>query len=130
MPEMKLADEPVGRDCPQCGHPLVAKWGRFGKFIACESYPTCKYTEPWLDKLGVKCPEPNCGGDLVRKRTRKGRPFYGCSNYPNCEFSSWKLPLPTPCPACGGLLVVQRKGTAQCLACEEPVSLDQAGFED
>ena len=123
MPELNLGDQPVGRDCPQCGHPLVLKWGRYGKFIACQNYPECKHTEPWLDKIGVNCPQ--CGGDLVRKRTRRGRPFYGCARYPECDFTSWKQPLPTPCPACGGLLVLQKKGVAQCIQCEEQIPLRQ-----
>jgi DNA topoisomerase-1 len=79
------------------------RYGRFGKFIGCSTYPECKYTEPWLDKIGVAC--PRCGGDLVEKRTQRGRTFYGCSNYPACEFTSWKRPLSAPCPNCGGLLV-------------------------
>ena len=117
MPESRIADQPIGRDCPQCGGPLILKWGRYGKFIACQSYPQCRHTEPWLEKIGVNC--PNCDGDLVRRRTRKGRPFFGCANYPECEFSSWKLPLPAPCPACRGLLVVQKKGVTRCINCEE-----------
>jgi DNA topoisomerase I len=123
MPELNLGDEPVGRPCPTCGGQLVVKWGRFGKFVACDGYPECRYTEPWLEKIGVGCPRADCGGELVQKRTRKGRAFYGCSNYPGCDFSSWKLPLAKPCPRCGGLLVVQKKGTAQCIACEEQVPL-------
>ena len=122
MPELNLGDQPVGRDCPQCGNPLVVKWGRYGKFIACQNYPECRHTEPWLDKIGVNCPQ--CGGDLVRKRTRRGRPFYGCARYPECDFTSWKQPLTAPCPVCGGLLVLQKKGIAQCIQCEEQVPLD------
>jgi DNA topoisomerase-1 len=122
MPEMKLDDQPIGRDCPQCGTALVLRWGRFGKFIACQDYPTCKYTEPWLDKIGVAC--PLCGIDLVRKRTRKGRTFYGCAAYPDCEFSSWKRPLTGACRSCGGLLVVQNKRQASCIDCEERFDLD------
>jgi DNA topoisomerase-1 len=121
MPRKKLADEPVGRDCPECGRPLLLKWGRYGKFIGCQNYPECKHTERVLEKIGVTCPD--CGGDLVRRTTRKRRTFYGCAKYPECEFSSWKLPLPVPCPACGGLLVVQRKGWARCIACEAQVEL-------
>ncbi|RME05930.1 MAG: type I DNA topoisomerase [Anaerolineae bacterium] len=117
MPEVKTGPEPVGRDCPECGHPLVIRWGRHGKFIGCSNFPECRHTEPWLEKIGVKCPED--GGDLVIRRTRKGRIFYGCSNYPQCEFSSWKRPLPTPCPKCGGLLVADNNTQASCLKCGE-----------
>jgi DNA topoisomerase-1 len=123
MPELNLGDQLVGQACPMCGGQLVVKWGRYGKFVACDNYPECRHTEPWLEKIGVSCPRDRCGGDLVRRRTRKGRTFYGCSNYPECEFTSWKLPLSQHCPHCGGLLVVQKKGTAECIACEEQVSI-------
>jgi len=115
LPENRLADQPVGRTCPACASPLVVKYGRYGQFIACSSYPACRHTESASEKAGVACPQ--CSGDLVLRRSRRGRPFYGCSNYPGCTFSSWKRPLPTPCPNCGGLLVVQSRGAAQCLAC-------------
>lgn len=86
--------EYVGRDCPETGHPLVIRYGRWGKFIGCSDYPNCKYTEPFLELTGVACPK--CGavdhGELVARRTRRGRTFYGCSRYPECDFSSWKLP--------------------------------------
>ncbi len=117
MPEVKTGPELLGRKCPDCGHELVIRWGRHGKFIGCSNFPACRHTEPWLEKIGVKCPED--GGDLVIRKTRKGRVFYGCANYPSCEFSSWKLPLPTPCPKCGGLLVADNKTQATCLKCGE-----------
>jgi DNA topoisomerase-1 len=123
MPEVKAELEPVGRDCPESGHPLVIRWGRYGKFISCSDFPSCRYTEPWLEKIGVACPKD--GGEIVERKTRKGRIFYGCANYPECDFTSWKQPLPTPCPECGGLLVVANKNTAQCLQCEEQFPLDQ-----
>jgi DNA topoisomerase-1 len=122
MPRVMLPEEEVGRDCPECGGPLVVKWGRYGRFIGCENYPACRHTEPFLDKIGAPCPQ--CGGELVRKRTRKGRPFYGCANYPGCDFTSWKRPLSTPCPVCTGLLVVANKRQARCLSCEETAGLD------
>jgi DNA topoisomerase-1 len=123
IPEMKLELEPIGRDCPNCGHELVTRWGRFGKFISCSNFPECRYTEPWLEKIGVKCPKD--GGEIVERKTRKGRTFYGCANYPECDFTSWKLPLATACPRCGGLLVVSDKQHAQCLQCEEQYPLEQ-----
>ena len=128
MPEMNTGPEPIGRDCPDCGHPLVIRWGRYGKFISCSNFPACRHTEAWLEKIGVNCPKD--GGELVERKTRKGRIFYGCINYPACDFTSWKLPLPTPCPVCGGLLVVAKKNLAQCLSCEEEVSLDQLVVEE
>jgi DNA topoisomerase-1 len=126
MPEVDAGPKPIGRECPKCGHDLVLRWGRHGKFIGCSNFPECRHTEPWLEKIGVSCPEDD--GDIVIRRTRKGRVFYGCSNYPDCEFSSWKRPLPAPCPECGGMLVVANKKQAQCLDCEERFPLDE--FEE
>jgi len=124
IPEMKTEPEKLGRNCPECGHELVVRWGRFGKFISCSNFPTCRYTEPWLEKIGVACPK-NDGGEIVERRTRKGRVFFGCSNYPACDFTSWKRPLQQPCPNCGGLLVVAGKHNAQCLSCENQFDLHQ-----
>ncbi len=117
MPEVKTEPELLGRPCPTCGKPLLIRIGRFGKFIGCSDFPTCRYTEPWLERLGVACPQD--GGDLVYRRTRKGRVFYGCANYPNCDFTTWKKPLVPPCPNCGGLLVAENRDHAVCLACQE-----------
>ncbi len=122
MPERKAEPELVGRACPECGKDLIIKWGRFGKFISCSNYPECKYTEPYLEKIGVLCPKD--GGDLVVRKTKRGRLFYGCSNYPECEFSSWKKPIKNPCPICGGILVYKNKTEFQCMDCEETVSSD------
>jgi DNA topoisomerase-1 len=121
MPQVNTGPEYVGRDCPQSGHPLIIRWGRYGKFIGCSDFPTCRYTEPWLEKIGVLCPKD--GGEIVERKTRKGRVFYGCANYPECDFTSWKRPLAQPCPNCGGLLVVANKNFAQCTVCEEQVPL-------
>jgi DNA topoisomerase I len=128
MPEVKADLEPIGRACPECGHDLVIRWGRYGKFISCSNFPNCRFTEPWLEKIGVNCPKD--GGEIVERKTRKGRIFYGCANYPECDFTSWKLPLPSPCPECGGLLVVMNKTTAQCLQCEEQFPLDQVTVDE
>ena len=123
IPEMKMELEPIGRACPRCGHDLVTRWGRYGKFISCSAFPECRYTEAWLVKIGVLCPKD--GGDIVERKTRKKRIFFGCANYPACDFTSWKQPLPTPCPQCGGLLVIADKHNAQCLQCEEQFPLEQ-----
>jgi len=122
MPETKAELEKVGRACPECGHDLVIRWGRYGKFISCSNCPECRHTEAWLEKIGVVCPD--CGGDIVERKTRKGRVFYGCSNYPNCQFTSWKRPVPNPCPSCKGILVVANKRELQCLSCEETFLAD------
>ena len=84
MPELNVGPEPIGRECPECGHELVIRWGRYGKFISCSNFPECRYTEAWLEKIGVKCPKD--GGEIVERKTRKGRTFYGCANYPDCDF--------------------------------------------
>lgn len=128
IPEMNTGPEPIGRACPECGHELVIRWGRFGKFISCSNFPECRHTEPWLEKTGAFCPKD--GGDIVERKTRKGRTFYGCANYPQCDFTTWKQPLTTPCPQCGGLLVIANKQTAQCLQCEEQFSLDEVTAEE
>jgi DNA topoisomerase-1 len=122
MPVVKSEPEPIGRQCPEDGGELVIRYGRFGKFISCSNFPTCRYTEPWLEKIGVRCPKD--GGELVERKTRKGRTFYGCENYPNCDFTSWKRPLKQPCPRCGGLLVVASKREAQCTNCQETFQLE------
>jgi DNA topoisomerase-1 len=128
MPEVKKDPEPIGRACPECGKDLVMRFGRYGKFISCSGFPDCRHTEAWLEKIGITCPKD--GGDIVERKTRKNRVFYGCSNYPNCDFSSWKLPLPTPCPECKGLLVVANKREAQCTQCEGVFSLDDVRVEE
>jgi DNA topoisomerase-1 len=125
MPQVNAGPELAGRDCPTCGQPLVIRWGRFGKFIGCSRFPECRFTEPWLEKLGIACPKD--GGELVERKTRKGRTFYGCANYPACDFTSWKRPLPQPCPNCGGLLVVASKTMAQCTVCEQTTELEALG---
>jgi DNA topoisomerase-1 len=117
MPVVKSGPEPIGRACHECGRELVIRYGRYGKFISCSGFPECRHTEPWLEKIGVTCPQD--GGDLVERKTRKGRTFFGCSNYPECDFTSWKRPIVQLCPNCQGLLVIANKREVQCLKCEE-----------
>ena len=123
MPVTKSGPEPIGRPCPTCGKELVIRYGRFGKFISCSGFPDCRYTEPWLLKIGVACPTD--GGELVERKTRKGRTFFGCVNYPNCDFTSWKKPLAAPCPKCKGMLVIANKREAQCINCQESFLLEE-----
>jgi DNA topoisomerase-1 len=123
MPVIKTGPEPIGRLCPECGKDLVIRYGRYGKFISCSGFPECRHTEAWLEKIGVTCPKD--GGDIVERKTRKGRIFYGCMNYPNCDFTSWKKPLKQPCPKCNGLLVVANKREAQCTNCQESFLLEE-----
>ena len=117
MPETKMEPEKIDKICPLCGSDLVVKWGRFGKFISCSTYPECKHTEPYLEEIGVHCPFDN--GEIVLRKTRKGRIFYGCANYPDCDFTSWKRPIKNACPNCGGLLAIKNKNEVQCIKCEE-----------
>ena len=122
MPETKSEPEKIGRQCPECGSDLIIRWGRFGKFVSCSAFPKCRYTEALLEKIGVQCPKD--GGDLVSRKTRKGRIFYACSNYPNCDFTSWKRPIAQPCPNCGGLLAEKNKKEVICLDCSEDFLLE------
>ena len=102
--------ERTGELCPESGDELVIRQGRYGPFIACSGFPKCRYTRPIVQSLGVECPQ--CGeGELVEKRSKKGKTFYSCSRYPTCDFSVWDRPVPLPCAQCGGLMTVM--GRAQ-----------------
>ncbi len=116
MEKVKLADEVTEEVCPKCGKPMVVKFGRYGKFLACSGYPECKSTKPFLVRIGVNCPE--CGSELIERLSKKKRIFYGCSNYPKCTFATNRKPLPRPCPKCGGLLTLYRGKQAKCTKCE------------
>jgi DNA topoisomerase-1 len=99
---------PSDQVCTTCGAPMVVKRGRFGEFLACSRYPDCKTTSPL--SLGVACPKPDCGGYLTEKRSKRGKVFFGCSNYSKtkCDFVSWDRPIPEPCPKCGAKFVVKK----------------------
>ncbi|MCJ7695521.1 MAG: type I DNA topoisomerase [Anaerolineaceae bacterium] len=129
MPEQKAELEKIDRLCPKCGKDLVIRHGRFGKFISCSGFPECRHTEAWLEKIGMICPVCK-EGDVVERRTKKGRVFYGCSTYPECEFTSWKKPIPEPCPNCKGTLVISNKRESQCLSCEETFLLKDISKEN
>ena len=116
LPRLELRDEPTDEVCPNCGRPMVIKTGRFGKFISCSGYPECKTTKPIVKDTGAKCPKD--GGAIVERRSRKGRTFYGCANYPNCDFVSWDRVVAEPCPACGSYVVAKtRRGGNVHLEC-------------
>ena len=100
----------VEEKCPQCDSPMVVKEGRYGKFLACTRYPDCKGTRSI--STGVPCPQKECEGSLVQRRTRKGRMFYGCSNYPDCTFAMWEKPIPRTCPQCGATFLVEKRTKA------------------
>ncbi len=89
--------------CENCGRNMVVKQGRYGKFLACPGFPECRNTKPLLKETGVKCPK--CGGDIVERRTKRGKVFYGCKNYPDCDYTIWDRPLPETCKTCGAFMV-------------------------
>jgi DNA topoisomerase-1 len=116
LPRLEIKDEPTDEICPNCARPMVIKTGRFGRFISCTGYPECKTTRPILKDTGVKCPKD--GGMVVERKSRKGRTFYGCANYPKCDFVSWDRVVPEPCPVCGSYVVAKtRRGGAVALEC-------------
>src|SRR5690625_3380564 len=120
MAEVEIKDEPAGIDCEKCGHEMVYKMGRYGKFLACSNFPECRNTKPILKKVGVKCPKCE-KGDIVERKSRRGRTFYGCDQYPDCDFVSWDKPIKKPCPTCKALLVERRtkkRVTTKCTQCD------------
>jgi len=94
--------------CEKCGSPMVIKNGKFGRFMACSNYPTCKFTQPI--PTGIRCPQEECDGMIVERRTRKGRTFYSCTNYPRCTFAIWDKPIPEKCPQCDFPFLVEKEG--------------------
>lgn len=115
--KVKIEDKPTGEMCELCGKPMVIKAGRYGDFIACSGYPECKNTKPIVKTIGVKCPK--CGKDIVKKKSKRGRVFYGCSGYPNCDMSYWYKPVNRTCPVCGALLVEKKTKDGKHLVCSE-----------
>ncbi|NRF42186.1 type I DNA topoisomerase [Bacillus subtilis] len=125
MKEVEIEPEYAGEDCELCSSPMVYKMGRYGKFLACSNFPDCRNTKPIVKQIGVKC--PSCGeGNIVERKSKKKRVFYGCDRYPHCEFVSWDKPIERKCPKCGKMLVEKKlkKGIqVQCVECdykEEP----------
>ncbi|MBO4236050.1 MAG: type I DNA topoisomerase [Firmicutes bacterium] len=112
--KVKIEDQPTGEICELCGKPLVIKTGRFGDFIACSGYPECKNTKPIIKSIGVKCPA--CGNEIVARRSKKGRLFYGCTGYPKCNMVFWNKPVDKLCPKCGSLMTEKKskKGDLVC----------------
>ncbi|MGN1328735.1 MAG: type I DNA topoisomerase [Eubacterium sp.] len=110
--KIKLKEEETDVVCEKCGRKMVIKVGRYGKFLACPGYPECKNTKPLVFKTKAKCPE--CGGDVIEKKTKRGTSFYGCSNYPNCNFMTWDMPTDEVCPKCGKSLFKRRGNVLYC----------------
>jgi len=101
----KKPDQKLDEICPQCGNHLVLKTGRFGEFTACSNYPTCKYVKQ--KTIGVKCPECN-EGEVVERRSKRGKTFYGCNRWPECNFVAWGKPVPEKCPECGSPYMIEK----------------------
>ncbi len=120
--KIQLEEDKTDLICDKCGKPMVVKFGRYGRFIACSGYPDCKNIVKMVSKIGVACPK--CGNDVIVKKTKRGREFYGCSSYPNCDFVSWYQPTALTCPQCGGTLF-KKKGKQPKLFC----SAEGCGFE-
>ncbi len=112
----KKAPETTGEECPECGHDLVIRKGKYGEFIACSNFPDCKYIKPTEKKTLANCPK--CSGEIVAKKTKKGKIFYGCSNYPNCDYALWDEPTGDICPECK-LLMVRKNSSVYCPNCKE-----------
>jgi DNA topoisomerase-1 len=111
--KIQIKDEPAGFDCDVCGHPMVIKLGRYGKFYACSNFPDCRNTKPIIKEIGVECPVCH-KGQVVERKSKKNRLFYGCSRYPDCDFTSWDKPIGRNCPKCDGYLVEKKvKGGKQ-----------------
>jgi DNA topoisomerase I len=127
MDRVQKPVEEIDEVCPECGRNLVIRTGRFGRFISCSGFPECRYRRSFVNKTGALCPV--CGGDLVERKTKqKKRIFYGCSNYPACNFAIWEKPVPELCPTCGGLMVVPRVG--QDPVCYQEVIAAQRSAEE
>lgn len=113
--KVEIKDEVTNEICEKCGRNMVIKMGRYGKFLACPGFPDCRNTKPLIEKIDVKCPK--CGGDIVVKRSKKGRKFFGCNNYPECDFVSWNKPIDKKCPKCGDILTVKQNRNSKIIKC-------------
>lgn len=105
LENVKIEDEVTDVICDKCGRNMVIKYGPHGKFLGCPGFPGCHNTKPYLEKIGVKCPK--CGKDIILKKTKKGRMFYGCEGYPECDFMTWQRPSDKKCPKCGGYMLIK-----------------------
>ena len=112
------SDEVVDKICDKCGSPMVIKRGRYGEFLACSAYPDCKHTESLNpnganNKIGVPCPEDGCGGEIVERKSKRGKVFFGCSRFPKCEFATWDKPVAEKCPQCDAKILVEKTSKKQ-----------------
>ncbi len=113
----KKETEKTGEDCPNCGHPLVVRKGKYGPFVACSNYPECKYIKQEPKEVVEVCDCPNCGSKIVEKKSKRGKTFYGCSNYPKCKTAYWDKPIGRMCPECGSMLTEKNK-KIKCSSCD------------
>ena len=113
----KKEAEQTGEMCPECGHPLVIRKGKYGQFVACSNFPECKYIKQEPKEETIICDCPNCDGKIIEKKTRRGKIFYGCNNYPKCKTAYWDKPTGEKCPKCGEMLT-EKKGTIKCSKCD------------
>ena len=116
MEKVEIKDEPAGEDCEVCGAPMVIKMGRYGEFMACSNFPDCRNTKAIVKTIGVTCPKCK-DGDVVERKSKKNRLFYGCSNYPECDFISWDKPIGRDCPKCNHYLMQHKKGRSSQVIC-------------
>ena len=112
----KKEAEKTGEVCPECGGPLVIRHGKYGEFVACSNYPTCKYVKKEAKQTVEIMPCPKCDGMIVEKKTKRGKIFYGCNHYPKCDFATWDKPVLEKCPKCGGVMV-EKKDKLVCMSC-------------
>ena len=123
-----IEDEKSDVICDKCGATMVYKNGRFGRFLACPSFPECRNTQPILTYIGVKCPD--CGGEILEKTSKKNRKFYGCEKYPECQFVSWEMPVAKPCPECGHYMTIKRRKNDTLLLCSNEACRHHEPFEE
>ncbi|TCO79958.1 type I DNA topoisomerase [Marinisporobacter balticus] len=115
--KIELIEEETDEICEDCGKNMVIKYGKYGKFLACSNYPECQHTRPFLKKIGIAC--PRCGGDIVERRSKKGRVFYGCGSFPKCNFMVWNRPIAEKCPVCESLLVKKNRKNDTIIQCSD-----------
>ncbi|NOV03180.1 type I DNA topoisomerase [Paenibacillus planticolens] len=132
MKEIEIQDEVSDEICEKCGKHLVYKMGRFGKFLACSGFPDCRNTKPIIKDIGVTCPSCHTG-KIVERRSKKGRVFYGCDQYPTCDFVSWDKPVNKPCPVCSSMMIEKRSKNGlsmQCTKCDHKEEVNEDQNED
>ncbi|HEV3157828.1 MAG TPA: type I DNA topoisomerase [Candidatus Baltobacteraceae bacterium] len=128
LPKIEIKDEPTDEICSNCGRPMVIKMGRFGKFISCTGYPECKTTKPIVKETGAICPRD--GGKVLERKSRRGRTFYGCANYPKCDFVSWDRIIPEPCPICGAYVTVKSRRKELVFQCSADKTHDVSSLSE